>query len=128
MKKILSILLYLLPLCVFATNDDEFSQHFQINRYRFGDYSINDFNEKHINGSGYIIINSDDNATIILSYNGIKKSFILSAHDILDVESTENELKITYRYNNGRVNIEIAKTGITIAHFIGKRFYIWYES
>lgn len=128
MKKILSILFYLLPLCIFATNNDEFNHHFQINRYRYGDYSTNNFNEKYISGSGYISIDRNDNATIILSYNGTQKSFILNSNDILDVESNENELKITYRYSNSRVNIEIAKTGITIAQFIGKRFYIWYES
>ena len=46
MKKTLSILLCLFTLSVFSAFAEDFSYNFTIRHYRYGDYSISDFNTR----------------------------------------------------------------------------------
>lgn len=127
MKKTLSLLLCLFTLSVFSAFADDFSYDFKIRHYRCGDYSVNDFNTRQVNGYGYVSLEDDGDAYVSIDCEGISRNFHLPASQILSVDDS-NGLQIVYRYNNGEVHIDITQNGVTISQFIGKRFWIWKEA
>lgn len=127
MKKTLSILLCIFTLSIFSANAEDFNYNFTIRHYRYGDYSIADFNTQQVNGSGYISLDDDGNAYVTISCNGTNKTFNLSSSQILSVNDS-NGLQIVYRYGNGEVHVDITQNGVSISQFIGKRFWVWKEA
>ena len=127
MKKTLSLLLCLFTLSIFSAFAEDFSYNFTIRHYRYGDYSVSDFNTRQVNGSGYVSLEDDGDAYVSINCEGISRSFYLPASQILSIDDS-NGLQIVYRYNNGEVHVDITQNGVTISQFIGKRFWVWKEA
>ena len=100
--------------------------HFAIREYRWAEFK-NDFNVSKATGKGFISIDEDGSGYVYVEWNGYNKSFAFASRDLINVETDDNKVRLTYRYGSGEVDIELGQYGAIVHYSYGNKYKIWKE-
>ena len=124
-KLLISLLLCCITLVAYA--GDLIDYHFSLREYRWAEYKY-DFNVSKINGKGFISIDESGSGYVYVEWNGNSKSFAFSANDLKDADGDSENVRLTYRYGAGELDVVLDKSHGAIIHYrYGDKYKIWKE-